>query len=536
LSPGQKVGQVINVTVGWHTGDRRAFLATIERFQPGSGQGGTGRWRECRKLLEQINARSKIPFCASADAESGVNCEGATPFPCGMGRGAIADIKKAEKLSYIAGKTTAIQGRAIGLCWNLAPVVDINANFRNPITNIRSFGDDLERIKRLSAAFIKGLQDHGMAATAKHFPGDGYSDLDQHKITTVNPLSREEWFRKSGAAFKHAIEAGVLAIMPGHIACPALDPQRNKRGRPIPATLNPVLLNDILRGELGFTGLIVSDALDMGGILEHERTVADAVVRGFAAGLDVILMIAPSRLAEVSQAMHRALDSGKIAEQRLDDAVRRVLSLKARLGLHTAGKVVPSEKEALKVYEPRLCEKEALAAADLSITLSHDTENMLPLKAAKVKRVLVNLLNEEQFWGADGIKLFGSRCDLSPLVAELKKRGIQVKIAEDPGEGQTIKVMDRYDAIFYVFNNGPQASRCSIAPCRQALRDIDWRVINSGKPVIFIALRSPYLRYYLPGIPNLICTYSSDDTQQRALAKALLGEIPFHGRLPVRVP
>jgi beta-N-acetylhexosaminidase len=536
LSADEKIGQVINVTIGWGIKNEAEFLDRIEHFQPGSGQGGTGAWRDCRALLEKIQERASIPFCTSADAENGVNCDGATAFPSGMGRAAVADIERAEELTYLAGKVAAVQGRAVGICWDLAPVVDVNANFRNPITNIRSYGDDVPRIKRLTAAFIRGVQDHGMAATAKHFPGDGYSDLDQHKITTANPLSRDEWFRNSGAVFKNAIDTGVLTIMPGHIACPALDPARNERGRPIPATFSRVLLEDVLRGELGFTGLIVSDAFGMGGCQEHEKTIPSAVVRGLAAGLDVALMVPPPELEATFDAIRRALDDGSLPEERLDEAARRVLSLKARLGLHKADKVVPAEEEAAKVYEPGIHRDEALEAARLSITLTHDLEGTLPLDASTVRRVLINLLNEEQFWGADGIKLFGNRVKKLHCADELRRRGIDVDVVEDPGEGETIQAMDRYDAIIYMFNTGPQASRCSISPCRQALRDIDWRVINSDKPVVFVALRSPYIRYYLPGIPNLICTYGNSEAQQVALAEAVMGEVEFQGKAPVELP
>lgn len=535
LSLERKAAQAMNMTLGWFDDklDNRQ-LEIIEAYQPGTGMGGGGSWKKTRSMMEQIQPLLDIPMVVSADFESGVNFTDGTPFPSALGRAAVADLDEAVELTRIAGATAASQGIAAGVHWSLAPVVDINANFRNPITNVRSYGDDLERINALAAAYIAGMQSHGMAATIKHFPGDGYSDLDQHKLTTVNPLSRDEWFKQSGAAFRHAIQAGVYAVMPGHIACPALSVLRNERGRPVPATFNRELI-DVLRNDLGFTGVIVSDALGMGGALEHCSERSEAVIRALCAGIDIPLMISdiPGTVADIVQ----AVESGVLTEDRLDESVGRVLAFKATLGmLDKTGYAVPTEAESSALYEPRLNEDIALKAAEKSITLTHDIEGILPLDDSKIRNVLVNIENEEQFWGEDGIKLFGNELPTLTIAEDMRARGLEVDVVQDPGEGATYKVYRNYDAIFYLFNNGPQPSRNSISPCRQALRDIDWRVINSDIPVIFVALRSPYLKFYMPGIPNLICTYANSDRQQAALVKAVFGDIPFEGKLPVKLP
>jgi beta-N-acetylhexosaminidase len=535
MSLEHKVGQVINVVVGWFdTEVGKGQLEAIERWQIGSGISGGAQWQRMRATMEAINNVLKIPMAVNADFEMGANIVGGTHFPAAMGMSAIADADRAEELIYAAGKAAASQGRAVGVHWALAPVVDLNVNFRNPITNIRSYGDQVERVQRLTAAYIRGLQENGMVATAKHFPGDGYSDLDQHKVTTVNPLDHHDYWHYSGACFQNAVDTGVLTIMPGHIACPALDGSRNERGRPIPATFSPLLLGDVLRGRMGFTGLIVSDAFDMGGCLEHVSTVPEAAVKGLIAGLDCVLLIRD--IDGVGNAILEAVEDGDLPESRLNEAVARMLSLKAWLGLHKKGYKVPSEAQAAKMFEPPFAAKQAQEAANLSVTLFHDQYGMLPLKKSRTRKVLINVLNEEQFWGDDGVKLFGNTIPHLQMADDLRARGIEVDVAEDPGEGHTKKIADKYDAIFYVFNNGPQASRCNIAPCRQALRDIDWTVINSGKPVIFVALRSPYLKYYLPGLPCVVLTYENKDVCQSALVKAVLGEIPFSGKCPVTVP
>ncbi len=531
-----KVGQVINIAIGFFDKKlQKDMLDKVERYQPGSAISGGLPWRTMRGIMQKVNARLKIPMAVNADFEMGPCLTDGAHFPHAMGMAAIADTAKAERLVYAAGETSARQGRPVGIQWALAPVVDINANFRNPITNIRSCGDDPARVKRLTGAYIRGLQDHGMAATSKHFPGDGFSDLDQHKLTTVNPLSRKDWFRLSGAMFQNAIDTGVLTIMPGHIACPALDPSRNSRGRPIPATFSKRLLQDVLRGEMGFTGLLVSDAFQMGGTLEHVKTIPEACVRSLAAGMDVVLMIFMGQLESVYKGILAAVKDKTLPMKRLDEAVERNLKLKARLGLNEPG-FMGTTREALRVFEPCLHAKEALEASRLSITKSHDIVKAIPFKKGKVKRVLVNLLNEEQFWGEDGVKLFGNKLPEYRFIREFRKRGVRVDVTEDPGEGQTAKVAHKYDAIIYMFNNGPQASRCNVMPCRQALRDMDWTVINGDKPVVFVALRSPYLRYYLPGIPNCVLTYANSAELQTALVEALFGEIPFKGRLPVKLP
>ncbi|GAG05953.1 unnamed protein product, partial [marine sediment metagenome] len=196
----------------------------------------------------------------------------------------------------------------------------------------------------------------------------------------------------------------------------------------------------------------------------------------------------------------------------------------------------PTEDAAAGVYEPGLHAAESVEAAERSITLTHDLCGDLPLSPARCKKVLINYLNEEVFWDGTGRRGVSDTSDPKTLTEELRRRGIAADVVEDPGEGDTGKRMGGYDAILYLFDTGGAASRCSIMPCRQALRDVDWKVINSEKPVIFVALRSPYLRYYLPGIPNLVCTYSNLAPAQRALARCLLGEIPFTGRLPVTLP
>ena len=259
-----KVAQLLIPTLGAYDYRREAVDAFLaERALGGVFVGIADRDRH-REEIAKLQARCSVPMVVASDLEAGAGhfVRGGVPFPEPLAVAAAND----ARLAYMLGTAAAREGREAGIHWTFAPVVDVNVNPDNPIANTRSLGDDPGRVAHLAAAIARGMQEHGLAACAKHFPGDGVDDLDQHTVTSVNTLSREEWHRVSGFAFRQAIDAGVWSVMVGHIALPAWENTQNACGVYRPASISHKLVTGLLRGELGFQGLIVTDDMNMGGV------------------------------------------------------------------------------------------------------------------------------------------------------------------------------------------------------------------------------------------------------------------------------
>src|SRR5712692_3808405 len=276
-------------------------------------------------LINQLQAKSKLPLLVGADFERGtaMRLDEGTSFPTAMALAAAGNPRDA----YTMGKVTAREARAVGIQWIYAPDADVNNNAGNPIINTRSFGEDPERVAEFVAAFVRGVQENGGLATAKHFPGHGDTASDSHLDLPVIHADRERLERLELVPFRAAMDAGVSSVMTGHLSIPALEPDPNT-----PATLSPHILTDLLRKELGFEGLVVTDAMDMGGITARNAP-GEAAVRAVAAGADCVLM--PPVPDAAFEALQGAVKSGRISKTRLDESVRRILQAKARLGLQS---------------------------------------------------------------------------------------------------------------------------------------------------------------------------------------------------------
>jgi beta-N-acetylhexosaminidase len=287
---------------------------------------------EIIKTVSSLQLNARIPLLIAANVETGTNqtCPEATRIGCPMAIAATGEIKSAEILGIVTGKEAA----ALGINWAFAPVVDIDKNFRNPITNTRTFGADAYIVAEMSAAYIKAIQEQGVAASAKHFPGDGVDERDQHLLASVNSLSTEEWDDSYGKVYSATIEAGVKTIMAGHIMQPAyskaLDPQLRDEAI-MPGLVAEELLHDLLRINLGFNGLIVSDSTIMAG-LGTVMPRSEAVPFVIAAGCDMFLFT--KNMEEDFSFMRAGIEKGIITGERLNEAVIRILALKASVGLH----------------------------------------------------------------------------------------------------------------------------------------------------------------------------------------------------------
>ncbi len=276
--------------------------------------------------VRALQAEARIPLLIASDLENGAGCmvEGLTEFPRAMAAGAAGETALVEEMGRITGR----EGRSAGIHWTFSPVVDLNFNFQNPVTNVRSLGDEATAVSRLAVSWIQGMQHNGrLAATAKHFPGDGMDDRDQHICTTVNSATITKWWRTYGRVWKAVIEAGVMSIMVGHIAFPDYEGYRNHPSAALPATLSPRIQVDLLRGELGFQGVIVSDAVPMIGIASRVRR-EEKALQNILAGSDVVLFAEPVK--DFGYLM-QAYENGRLSLQRIEELVRRILEMKARL-------------------------------------------------------------------------------------------------------------------------------------------------------------------------------------------------------------
>jgi beta-N-acetylhexosaminidase len=506
-----KVAQLLIPTLGAYDYRREAVDAFLaERTLGGIFVGIADRDRH-RAEIAQLQARCSIPLVVASDLEAGAGhfVRGGVPFPDLLAVAAAND----AQLAYTLGTAAARQGREAGIHWAFAPVVDVNVNPDNPIANTRSLGDDPGRVAHLAAAIVRGMQEHGLAACAKHFPGDGVDDLDQHTMTSVNTLSREEWPRISGLPFRQAIEANVYSVMVGHIALPAWDATQSACGVYRPASISHTLVTGLLRGELGFQGLIVTDDMNMGGVAGYtkrrERTVAC-----IAAGCDMLLF---PKLPDDYVTLLEAVRSGALPEARVDDAVRRILAFKARLNLHSGELFSP----AVAAQEQQAFATASRQIAAAAIVKARDLHGTLPIRHLRpgAKVLTITLASASQ--------------DVPEVDQALRERGYHVDHAYNPDDLRLSDQTFAYDAVFvnFVFKAmwGVQ-SVCSVGTHNR----IFIGGFYSDHPcVVFTSFGSPYHLRMFNTLPNYLNVHSSCPDSQRAAVQVWFGEAEACGTSPV---
>jgi beta-N-acetylhexosaminidase len=468
-------------------------------------------------LSNQLQEKSRLPLLIGADFERGtaMRLDEGTSFPTAMALAAAGNPKDA----YTMGKVTALEARAVGIQWIYAPDADVNSNPGNPIINTRSFGENPEKVAEFVAEFIRGVQENGGLATAKHFPGHGDTTADSHIDLPVVTADRARLEKLELVPFRAAIAAGVGSIMTGHLNVPALEPDPNT-----PATLSSRVLTDLLRKQLGFQGLVVTDAMDMGGITVRYAP-GDAAVRAFLAGADALLM--PPVPDAAYEALLAAAQSGQISQERLDASVRRILEAKARLGLPKNRLV---DVAALNENFGHLAwQAESQEISDRGITLLRDTAHRLPLDGAKPARALLVCLyaDPEPYPGEDLERELHKRFDsLVTLRAD-------TKFAK--AENLKLPAPDSYDvAILALFVRVSDRKGDVDVPADQF--PLIQQIYKTGKPVISVGLGSPYLIERFPQAETWLSVFGIADVAQISVARALFGEIPIRGRLPVTIP
>src|SRR5579862_9803372 len=467
--------------------------------------------------LNDLQRRAKIPLLVGADFESGtrMRLEEGTSFPSPMAIAATGD----PKFAYDAGKYTALEARAAGIHWIFAPDADVNDNPGNPIINVRAFGEDSRQVADFAGQFIRGIEENGALATAKHFPGHGDVTTDSHLSLPVVPDDRKELENNELVPFRAAISAGVSSIMPGHLAVPALEPDAT-----VPASLSYNILTGLLRDEMKFRGLIVTDAMDMGGVTSMYPP-DEAAIRAVEAGADIVLQ--PPVPDAALAGLENAVKSGRLSEKRIDESVRRILQAKARLGL---------DKNSL-VDIPRLNQKfglpkfadDAQAIADRGVTLLRNSENLVPLNAARRLRVLLVSLSADP----DPYPSATVESEIRWRVDSLKSLRADTQFVNI----STLRLppVDSYDvAIAALFVR--VADRKGNVGFQDDQRAFVNQMLATGKPCVVIAFGSPYLISSFPSAKTWIGEFSTNDVSQRAAVRALFGQTSIRGRIPVTVP
>src|SRR5579862_209042 len=422
-------------------------------------------------LNNQLQSKAKLPLLIGADFErgTGMRLDDGTSFPTAMALAAGGNPADA----YTMGKITALEARAVGIQWIYAPVSDVNNNPGNPIINTRSFGEDPQKVAAFVSQFVRGVEENGGLATAKHFPGHGDTAADSHIDLPVIRADRERLESLELVPFRAAIAAGADSIMTGHLAIPVLEPDTNT-----PATLSSNILTGLLRKELGYQGLVVTDAMDMGGITVRYAP-GEAAVRAVLAGADALLM--PPVPDAAFEALQAAVKSGRISHERLDASVRRILQAKARLGLNK-NRLVDLNAINEKFAEPRW-QNEAQAISDRGITLLRDTAHRLPLDGTKPSRALLLAFyaDPEPTPGEDLERELRTRFDsVTTLRADTRFRDAANLKLPSP---------DSYDvAILALFVRVSDRKGNVDVPAEQAA--LAEQLYKSGKPVITMALGS----------------------------------------------
>ncbi|GKU24135.1 glycosyl hydrolase [Clostridium folliculivorans] len=490
-------------------------------FRPGDS-------KEMQKTHNFLQRSSKVPLLIAANLEAGGDgiASDGTAFAKQMQVAAANDPEYAYKLGRIA----CGEGAAVGCNWAFAPVVDIDMNFRNPITNVRTYGDDPEKVLANGLEYLRAAKECNVAVSIKHFPGDGVDERDQHLLTSVNSLSCEEWDETFGKVYKGLIEAGALTAMIGHIAMPAYQKKLNSdfSGKVVPATLSPELLNGLLREKLGFNGMIVTDATPMAGFtaaMSRELSVPTAI----ASGCDMFLF--NKDLAEDYDFMMKGYKNGIITEKRLEEALTRILATKVALKLHEKqkdGSLYPGEEE-LNVIGCEEHKTWAYNCADKAITLVKDTQTLLPISVEKHKRVLLQILGD-----FPSIKRVNEK-----IKALLTSEGFEITeyVKEDFGMplDNVTDIKSKYDLVLYIGNienaSNKTVSRINWHTFFGLGNNLPWFV--EEVPTMFVSVGNPYHLLDAPMVKTFINCYSNNDFVLEKVVEKILGRSEFKGVSPI---
>lgn len=544
----EKIGQLFFTMAG---DDKKETLELISRIKPG------GVMLRPMKANAVVNAHRKlqdganIPLFLAANLESGANglVEEGTEIGNEMLVAATNNIDNAFKL----GEACIKEAKALGGNMAFAPILDINFNWENPIANIRCFGDKVELVSKMGQAYTNGVQKHGGSVTLKHFPGDGVDGRDQHVIKTINSLSYEDWISTFGKVYKENIDNGATGIMVGHIAFPAYYYKNNitDEDRLTPGSLSKNLLTGLLRKDLKFNGLVMTDSTLMTGFGAHGRR-DELVPMCIANGIDMLLF--PKNFEEDYKFMMAGYKNGIITEERLNDALLRILGLKAHQNLHISDNLVPGEVDKVGLEEHR---KWAKRVADEGITLVKNSEKLLPLNKNKIKKIGIIPLG----WDDDIFSLLANSKSLPffvRLALKFKKpvpKKYQKFMDKMSKEGFVFEEIDhtdllagmkqisqsieefrkKYDLFIYFINKPTKSNQTNLRVEYKSFGGFDSPWFVKEVPTMMISVANPYHQYDLENVETVVNTYASTEEVLDLLVDKLIGKSQFKGKSPVKL-
>lgn len=524
----EKVGQLflpIN-----YIEDEQELREFVKKFQPAGLMNRPAPAIQNQKKHRIMQEESKIPMFIPANIESGGNgiANEGTAFGNPLQVAATGDTKYAYELGKIAGS----EGRAVGVNYAFAPVVDIDNNTLNPITNTRTFGNNPELVYEMAEAYIDGLTEDGkdMCYSIKHFPGDGVDNRDQHLHTTYNTLSVEEWENSYGKNFRKLIEKGAPTVMVGHIGLPeyvkVINPNATKKEILSPGSLSKEIVTGLLRERMGFNGVIITDSTSMNGFYAHMSRKL-AVPTAIANGCDIFLF--NFGIEEDYEFMKQGIEDGILTMERVDEAVTRTLALKVSMGLfekQKEGTLVP-DVAALQVLGGKKSQILAKECAEQAVTLVKDEEKNLPLSVERQKRIMLYVMGDrEDFYGNKKVgELFREA---------MEKEGFQMDLFDYsvhfPSSSATTKeFLDQYDAAIYVLSEGTSSNQTTVRLTWNLplANDAPWFV--NDIPTIAISFANPYHLRDLPEIKTYINAYTTSEYNVEAVVDKLLGRSEFTG-------
>ncbi len=555
MSLEEKIGQLF-VNMG-ASRDEAYLKDVMEQYHIGAVRYNPATAAEVYEQNRILQENSKIPMLIASNVEAGGN--GACTDGTLIGQPVKLASAGGAKWAYEMGRISGIEGAAIGSNWSFAPIVDIQFNWRNPMTTSRAFSNDPALVLEMSKAYLKGITESNFVCAMKHFPGDGVDERDHHLCSSVNSLSREDWDNSYGMVYSGMIEAGVHAVMAGHIMQPAYQKHFNPTMTDDdlrPASLCKELLTDLLRGKLGFNGLIVTDASHMVG-MTGAMSRRDVVPNAIAAGCDMFLFF--NDPDEDFGYMLDGYKNGVISDERLHDALHRILGLKAHLGLHKKQKneIMPP-REGLSVVGSAEHKAIANEVSDRAITLVKNKGNSpLPISADKYKRILIVTAGQKPnpmmalFFGGGSKKtpeemlkerLEGEGFEVTIFESPMQK--MMEEVAKDPSKAKNLmnayagkspigEFKQKYDLVIQLANvsvfGGP-VQRLTFSMSKGGF-EMPWYVHEV--PVIFVSLCCPYHLADVPQVKTYINCYDAQESTINALVEKLAGRSEFIGGHPV---
>ena len=505
---------------------------------------------EAAALTNSLQKDSKYPLLFAADFERGLSVRllGSTGFPTAMAFGAAGDVDLARQF----GKISAEEARAVGVQWNWFPVADVNSNPANPIINTRSFGEDPQQVSDMVVAYIKGAREEGLLTTVKHFPGHGDTDTDSHLTLARSTASVERLNRVELVPFRAAIAAGVDSVMMAHITVPAIEPDPNT-----PASVSKKVVTGLLKDQLGFRGLVVTDALDMGALMQAFTGTTSQIsgkeaVAAIKAGNDMVII--PADLDGSFQGLLAAVKDGTLTEQRIDESVLKILRIKASVGLNR-DRFVDISKVTEEVGKPENLEL-AQTISDRAVTLVSDPHGLLPIKASEARPTgttanpigageskpsqVTAIIFTDDARNSDGGRAFARQLrqrDPGATVVYVDEANAPFMSADVMAAvekaGTVVAVVEAVPRARRVTRSGANGSANLDQGAAQLLASVV--TAGAGKTMV-VAFGSPYVGVGVKGIDSYICTFSNTPSSGLSLARALFGEIPIHGKLPVSIP